>query len=177
MASDINSNQAINLVNSLLGQRINPLVSWGTNSYPEGALPAWFQGPTNEIGLLSSGNAAFAGDADAIKLRDALLNYSALFNRMCRKHITIYYNNNDVLQRIYNETAIGNFVKGVAQATPLASAPQPLTDITLAGLQAHITDLYNRWWNVAGGPVSEILKNTVCHYSCHTNCHENRGRR
>lgn len=177
MASDINSNQAINLVNAILGQQINSLVSWGTNNYPANSLPQWFQGPTNEIGYLAAGNPGFTGDVGAAKLRDTLINYSALFNRMCRKQIVIYYNNNEVYEVLANQTSIGNFANGVGQAAWLGSAPAPLTDISLAGLQNHINELYARWWNVAGAPVSEVLTNTVCHYSCHANCHDNRGRR
>lgn len=176
MASDINGNQIVNLVNSLIGQRINAQVSWGTNAYPENSIPGWFKGPTSEIGAFSGGDAV-SGDTGAVKLREAIMLYSVLFNHISRKRIIIYYNRNNVLEVMTDNTAIGNFADPVNQAKPLASAPQPLTDISLAAIQNHINDTYNEWWNLAGAPVTGTLTNTVCHYSCHSNCHENRGRR
>jgi len=177
MPSDTSGQHVINLTNSLIGQAINGQVSWGTNAMPGNSNPAWFQGPTNEIGYLGPGLQAFVGDMGAVSVRDAILYYSSLFNRMCRKRIVIYYNNNGALQPILDQTAIGNFVNGVGQAASIGTDPQPGQDIYLANIQNHIQEMYNRWWALAGAPTTEILTNTVCHTSCHSNCHDNRGRR
>lgn len=178
MASNLSSVQTVNNINSLIGQRINAQVQFGTNNMPANSLPGWFGGGTGDIGYIAQGHANVVGNAGAQRLNDLVAYYTGLFARMCRKRMVIYYNNNGVMDVIGDTTGVGNFSSWPTWAlTGLGTELVAGRQINYNDIVNHLNRMYTQWWNNAGGPVVETLTNTVCHYSCHSNCHGNRGRR
>lgn len=179
MARNLEAAWTVNRVNALIRNPINDRIAYGTNRLPHANAPSsWFGGTTAGLGALAV-DSNVQGTAGAAKLNNMIRNYTRLFNRICRKRMIIYYNNNGSLQVWSDVTGIGNFATGVA-ASAIASPATEFragSDIQEAALTSHLNSMYNSWWNNAGNTTVQTLTYTVCHTSCHSNCNCNRGRR
>lgn len=188
--ANISGDEAVTIINNMLTNRITNQNNWGTNNMPTYSNPGWFAGTNREPGpVYRNQDSVFNGVINADLVMDRIQQHMAALARCSRKRIMIYYqsngtpptpNANDHTARtelITDLTAIGHFawpVGGVSDRVATIPKGQPVT-------QAHLTSYceaaYQRWWQLAGGPVTGTLTNTVCHSNCHDNCHGNRGRR
>lgn len=197
--ANVSKVDAVNILNGLLVDKINANVAWGTDNMPAGSIPQWFEGShVNPLGRGNTGQAWCNGNLLASSVSATALYVAALSGALCRKRIVIYFSGNGLNPPQNNvnnttpwttvqsdNTAVGWFDFNVTPVAPdWVNRMNQVPGVIPAGKVAQAADisnycnnLYNAWWNGAGGVVIGTLTNTVCHYSCHNNCHGNRGRR
>ncbi|MND22221.1 hypothetical protein D3C81_144630 [compost metagenome] len=183
--TDITRQHVADLANAYMRNQANAGISWGTNSYPSGALAGWFAGPTSgQAAALGAGNFS-AGPASASQVAAVLRSFNNNFAYIRRTRIVIYFANNtgeDYVNSFntvqYDGTAIaftayhaGDIGAGVALPGISQGA-----NMSYNGVAAACQNLYNRYLAVCRSS-DLLLTNTVCHSSCHDNCHCARGRR
>lgn len=192
--SNIATVDASNIINSLMQNRINPQISWGTNNMPANSLPGWFGGSTAGIGQMGTTNeAVITGTVGGPKVESGVNYITGLFAQINRKRIIIYFQGNGLrpaqtnvintspwTEVQYDGTAIGYWNTNLSVpnlGNRLGEGMPAGRPVTQGALVNYCNAKYNQWWGAAGGVVTGTLTNTVCHYSCHSNCHGSRGRR
>lgn len=170
--------EALDVINSLVHDRILGNVVWWNANYPANALPAWFSNlGYPSLGEVQPGHDSVVGNVDASDINDLLAYYSGLHVHIRRVRIIIYYNNNGTLQVRSDQNGVGimNSYYGYNLTLPQQVAKD--TDVTRAGFVGLCNAHYSNWQANAGNPITQTLTNTLCHTNCHKNCHSNRGRR
>ena len=192
--SNIATVDASNIINSLMQNRINPQIAWGTNNMPANALPGWFGGATSGVPQVgTTGEATITGAVGGPKVEGGVNFITGLFAQINRKRIIIYFQGNGLrpaqtnvintapwTEVQYDGTAIGYWNPSLSVGGlggRLGEGMPAGRPVTQAALVNYCNAKYNQWWGAAGGVVTGTLTNTVCHYSCHSNCHGSRGRR
>lgn len=170
--------------NTMVKDRANSGISWGTNNYPANSIYGWFGGDTGGVpNEPSYGQVGSPGPVNAAKLRDAMLTNARLLARVKKMRIVIY--------RRYTRSGQSNSTETIYDGTAIAHAASqyavevatPATGGMLAGRQIRISDvdayMIRLWANVLSARNrTTTLTNTVCHNSCHNSCHSSgRGRR
>lgn len=176
--ADIENNETIDVVNSLIRDRVVSNISWHNAAYPANSIPSWFNATGYPgIGKIDYGNVGVEGDVDASNLNGMIAYFAGLHAHIRRVRIIIYYNNNGALQVLSDQNAVGIMATYQSYSHTL---PQQVVEGTPAA-RADLVNLcnaqYNNWLANAGNPITQTLTNTVCHTNCHSNCHSNRGRR
>ncbi len=183
--TDITRQMVADQANAVIRNNANAGISWGTNSFPAGALAGWFGGTTaGRADALGAGNIA-AGNLSASNVSAVLRNFTNQFAAIRRTRIVVYYARN--WGEDYRYSALDVQYDGTAIAHTAYPAGSPGNNASLPGLSAGANA---SWSNLAAGinnlwaqynemcrNTTLTLTNTICHSSCHDNCHCNRGRR
>lgn len=163
----INTSNVINSYNQIMRLRGNGGITWGNNSYPANALPAWFNGPTSGIPG-SPTDDLFKSPDNSVRAQrtlDVLFLFIAQYAyiRMMRIRI-IRTGDNKVL---YDQTALGY------ANTPVTfdRAPAGAVAAGQPAIQWPIDTFIDGCWNnyIAARSTALIYTNQVCHSNCHTN--------
>lgn len=165
--------------NSLIRNRANSGISWGTNNYPAYSIPDWFAGTTAGSGAAWSNDSW--GDQDktnATNVINALKYVTNLFGSIRNTRIVIYRSHYSLGQKVVSDqTAVANVVAYVPEfannvAMPFANG----NEMNLADFDKACEDLWVAY-ALSTRFTTLTLTNTICHTSCHSSCHSNRGRR
>lgn len=180
--SNITDSSVRSRFNSLVRNRSNNGISWGTNNYPNNALSSWFGGNTSGItGTAFNGFRPEGTTAEASDLRAALLEQTREYARIKRMRIRIRRQRtrgkDESLETIYDNTAVAHALSGNAQSVsaPGNNGVVANTDASFSQVESYLQSL----WSNLSSARSHVTTRTreVCHNSCHNSCHGSRSRR
>lgn len=163
--------------NSLIRNRCNAGIGWGTNNYPQYSLPEWFAGTNAGSGAAFSAGQFAGGNTNAQQAIDVLKYVANLFGGIRTTRIVIYMSHYSLGQTVVSDqTAVAHTIYSVAFSNNVAMPFAAGNDMNIDVFNDACNRLYNQYVASARNNVV-TLTNTICHTSCHTSCHSSRGRR
>ena len=198
--SAITKVDAANILNVLMLDRINAGISWGTNAYPAGSDPTWFN--LTNAGQVERFDPNFFTDGwTSVSAQNAMNSVSYFISFLCAIRLTrivIYLSGNGAASpgnsndwtawtRVQSDqTAVATLNAGTVPNVMVkdvgnqqASAPliTPGTPTKYSDYSEFCTRMVNRFLTLTRNSGAFLLTKTICHSSCHSNCHGSRNRR
>lgn len=159
--------------NTLIANRVNPYVAWGSNIYPANSDPGWFGGPAGgKTNVPTDAEMGSPGVPTAPAVRNAIWNHAWLYSYLKVVRIQIYMTGYGLYSDQTN-WANTNYTGGGAR--PGDSIMPGQADISIPHLEAYLNAIWNNIYPGMAAPL--LLVREICHSSCHDSCHNSRSRR